>query len=112
MILSIEKQIENQIPFEDFKNKWCEKYNSTDLYKNCPDYSELFWAITFHSKEDELVDFVNKNFKSLEQEEIAKIITDLYLENHNITSFGDGYEKALEDFTKRYETYLENKNNL
>lgn len=62
MILSVEQQIEKQVPFEDFKNKWCEKYKDTQLYKNCPNYEELFWAITFHSKEDELVEFTNINF--------------------------------------------------
>ena len=62
MILSVEQQIGEQVPFEDFKTKWCEKY--PDVYEICPNYEDLFWAITFYSKEDELVDFTNENFNN------------------------------------------------
>lgn len=61
MIKSVEQQIEELIPFEDFKNKWCETYPET--FNICPNYEDLFWAIYFHSMEDRLVEFSNTNFK-------------------------------------------------
>lgn len=49
------------IPFEDFKNKWCETYPET--FDICPNYEDLFWAIYFCEMTDKLVEFSNKNFK-------------------------------------------------
>ena len=62
MIKSVEQQIEELIPFEDFKNKWCETYSK--VFDSCPNYEELFFLIYYNSMEDKLVDFTNKNFKN------------------------------------------------
>lgn len=61
MIKSVEQQIEELIPFEDFKRKWCEEY--PNVFDICPNYEELFWAIHFYSMEDRLVEFSNSNFR-------------------------------------------------
>lgn len=61
MIKSVEQQIEELIPFKDFKSKWCEEYPET--FDDMDNYEELFWLIFMHSMEDKLVEFSNKNFK-------------------------------------------------